>query len=53
MFLLFRYVIMQKEFNQGKVIKYCEKACELWKNADSGLPGIDDERKKLARLKNH
>ena len=37
---------------KGKAIEFCEKFLDLWKDADPGIPEVEDVKKRLAALKN-
>jgi hypothetical protein len=43
--------IYEQQDNRGKAIENYEKFLDLWKNADSGFPEVEDARKRLAGLK--
>ncbi|MBD3414573.1 MAG: protein kinase [Candidatus Aminicenantes bacterium] len=43
-------IYQQKGWN-GKAIEYFEKFLDLWKDADPGLPEVEDARKRVAELK--
>ena len=44
-------MIYEKLGDRSKAIENYEKFLELWKDADPGLPEVDDAKKRLARLK--
>ncbi|HZX09986.1 MAG TPA: tetratricopeptide repeat protein [Acidobacteriota bacterium] len=43
-------IFQQKDW-KGKAIEHYEKFLDLWKDADPGIPEVEDARKKLAELK--
>jgi len=43
--------IYEQQSNRGKAIENYEKFLDLWKNADPGIPEVEDARKRLAGLK--
>jgi len=43
--------IYEKMGNASKAIEHYEKFLELWKDADSGIPELEDAKKRLAGLK--
>lgn len=51
------YYTLGKIFEQkgweGKAIEHYEKFLELWKNADPGIPEVDDAKRRLAALKSN
>ncbi len=49
-FYMLGKIYEQKDW-KGKAIENYEKFLELWKNADPGLPEVEDARKRLAGLK--
>ena len=44
--------IFEQKGWKGKAIEFYEKFLDLWKDADPGLPEIDDTKQRLADLKN-
>jgi serine/threonine protein kinase/Tfp pilus assembly protein PilF len=43
--------LYEKQGNKVKAIEHYTKALERWKNADPGIPEVEDARKRLATLK--
>jgi serine/threonine protein kinase/predicted Zn-dependent protease len=43
--------IYEEQGDSAKAIEHCEKFLEMWKDADPGLPEVDDARTRLAVLK--
>jgi hypothetical protein len=37
--------------NRGKALAELEQLAELWKNAEPGLPQVDEARRRLAALR--
>jgi serine/threonine protein kinase/Flp pilus assembly protein TadD len=48
-FYMLAKIYEQKDW-EGKAIEHYEKFLDLWKNADTGLPEVEDARKRLAEL---
>ena len=42
----------EKKFWKSKAIKHYEKILDLWKEADPGIPEVEDAGKRVAGLKN-
>jgi hypothetical protein len=43
--------IYEQQENNAKAIEHYEKFFDLWKDADPGIPEIEDARKRLVGLK--
>ncbi|MGD2246118.1 MAG: protein kinase [Candidatus Aminicenantes bacterium] len=43
--------VFQDQGDTSKAIEYYEKFLDFWKDADPGLPGVEDAKKRLAGLK--
>jgi hypothetical protein len=43
--------LYEKKNWEGKAIEHYERFLELWKDADEGLPKLEDAKKRLANLK--
>ena len=42
--------IYEKLGNRSKAIEHTEKFLEMWKDADPGLPEVDDAKERLEKL---
>jgi hypothetical protein len=43
--------LRESEGRTSEAVDHLEQAVEIWKNADPGIPWIEDARRRLARLK--
>ena len=43
--------ICEQQGDTAKAIEHYEKFLGLWKNADPGLPEVEDARNRLAKIK--
>jgi len=48
---IFHYKIYQDKGWKGKAIYHYEKFLDLWKDADLGIPEVEEAKKRVAGLK--